>query len=115
MGKLIVANYKMNGDKYFYHSIQKKFNKLKLQDTKIILCPPFVYLPTFKIKNKNFAIGSQDISNKIDNKSTGQISPKMLTEFGVEYCLINHSERKILGEGLSTAKEKIKNSINAGM
>ena len=52
MGKFIVANYKMNGDKAFYQNVQNKFNNLKLQDTKIILCPPFVYLPNFKIKNK---------------------------------------------------------------
>ena len=52
MGKLIVANYKMNGDKSFYQNVQEKFKKLKLQDTKIILCPPFVYLPNLKINNK---------------------------------------------------------------
>ena len=57
MHKLIVANFKMNGDKKFYLQVNKLFNKLKLQDTKIILCPPFVYFPFLKSKNKNIKIG----------------------------------------------------------
>lgn len=107
MGKLIVANYKMNGDKNFYQNVQEKFKKLKLQDTKIILCPPFVYLPNLKINNKLVEIGAQDITNKIDNKSTGQIGPNMLKEFNVKYCLVGHFERQELGETLDIISKKI--------
>lgn len=112
MCNIVVANYKMNGDIKFYQNIQNKFKKLKLQDTKIILCPPFVYLPFLKINNKNVELGAQDIANKIDNKSTGQISPKMLNEFNVKYCLIGHYEKRILGESLKDIKDKISNALN---
>lgn len=112
MHKIIVANYKMNGDKKFYQTVQNKFNELKLRDTKVILCPPFVYLPSLKINNKNVEISSQDISNLDDGKSTGQISGKMLKEFNVKYCLIGHFEKRILGENLHIIKEKISNAIN---
>ena len=111
MGKIIVANYKMNGDKNFYQDVQKKINNLKLQDTKIILCPPFVYLPFLQINNKNVELGAQDISNLNNNKSTGQIAPKMLKEFNVEYCLIGHLERRVLGENVEILKNKISNAI----
>ena len=37
MGKLIVANYKMNGDKKFFVNVQKKVSKIKLKDTKVII------------------------------------------------------------------------------
>ena len=80
MKKLFVANYKMNGDKNFYQKVNKVFNKLKSEDT-IVLCPPFVYMPLLKIKNKSVFIGSQDISDCENKKSTGQISAKMLKEF----------------------------------
>ena len=111
MGKIIVANYKMNGDKTFYRNVQKKFNNLKLQDTKIILCPPFVYLPHLQINNKNVEIGAQDISNLNNDKSTGQISANMLKEFNVKYCLIGHLERRNLGENLEILKNKISNAV----
>ena len=111
MSKLIVANYKMNGDKTFYQNIQNKYNNLKLQDTKIILCPPFVYLSFLQINNKNIKLGSQDISNVNNDKSTGQISAKMLKEFNVEYCLVGHLERRALGENLEILKAKISNAI----
>ena len=111
MSKLIVANYKMNGDKAFYQNVQNKFNNLKLQDTKIILCPPFVYLPSLKINNKNVKLGAQDISNVNNDKSTGQISANMLNEFNVEYCLVGHLERRALGENLEILKAKILNAI----
>lgn len=111
MGKIIVANYKMNGDKNFYQNVQKKINNLKLQDTKIILCPPFVYLPYMQINNKNVELGAQDISNLSNNKSTGQIAPEMLKEFNVKYCLIGHFERRALGENLEILKSKILNAV----
>ena len=108
MEKLLVANYKMNGDKNFYIAVQKVINKIKVKDTKIVLCPPFVYMPFFKIKNKNLYLGSQDVSNVLNKQSTGQTSPKMLKEFGVSYTLIGHSERRALGETDSIVADKVK-------
>lgn len=115
MHKLVVANYKMNGSVDFYSSAQKKINKLKLKDTNIVLCPPFVYLPFFKIKNKNVALGCQDISNKVNKKCTGQISPLMLNEFGVKYCIIGHSERRSNGETNIQVCEKVKTACENGI
>lgn len=106
--KLLVANYKMNGDKNFYKAIQKVVNKVKVKDTKIVLCPPFVYMPFFKIKNKDIELGSQDISNVLNKQSTGQTSPKMLNEFNVTYTLIGHSERRALGETNEIVADKVK-------
>ena len=73
MEKLLVANYKMNGNQNFYKKVNKVVNKLKMKDT-IVLCPPFVYMPFFKIKNKNVFLGAQDVCSQINKKSTGQIS-----------------------------------------
>lgn len=108
MHKIIVANYKMNGDKRFYSSIHKKLNKLKLMDTELVLCPPFLYLPFLNIKNKQIKIGAQTISNYVNNKSTGQISPKMLKEFNVDYVIIGHSEARKAGETNQIIAEKVK-------
>lgn len=109
MKKLFVANYKMNGDKNFYQKVNKVINKLKIADT-VVLCPPFVYMPFFKIKNKNVLLGTQDIANVENKKSTGQISAKMLNEFGYKYAIIGHSERREIGETDSQIAKKVKYS-----
>ncbi len=106
MKKLLVANYKMNGDKNFYKNINKVFNKLKSEDT-VILCPPFVYMPYFKLKNKNVFLGSQDVSDCQNKKSTGQISVTMLNDLGVKYSIVGHSERRAIGETDEIVAQKV--------
>ena len=66
MQKLIVANYKMNGSAEFYNSVKSVMNNLKVKDTEIVLCPPFIYLPNLEIKNNNISVGVQDISIEIN-------------------------------------------------
>lgn len=112
MRRLIVANYKMNGDKKLFAKIIKEVNKVKVRDTKIVLCPPFVYLDEFNLKNKNVELGCQDITNQENSKSTGQISPKMLLEFGVKYVIIGHSERRKIGETDEQINQKINICLN---
>ena len=111
MHKFIVANYKMNGNSKFYVEAMKKFNKVRLKDTKIILCPPFVYVHNLKIKSKFVELGAQDISNQENNKSTGQISGNMLNEFKVKYVIIGHSERRSLNETDEMVLNKVTNAI----
>lgn len=111
MDKLLIANFKMTGNKQFYLAVNKNFNKIKLQDTKVILCPPFVYLPFFKIKNKRVFLSSQDISNVKNNKATGQISAEMLKEFCVKYCIIGHKELREAGDNIDILRQKIHNAI----
>ena len=94
---IFVANYKMNGDKKFYQKVNRVFNRLQSEDT-VILCPPFVYMSSLKLKNEKVFLGAQDISCCYDKKSTGQISPIMLKEFDVKYTIVGHSERREIGE-----------------
>ena len=97
MNKLIVANYKMNGNADFYKKVSQKVNSLKLKDT-VVLCPPFVYMSSLKLRNEKVCLGSQDIAGDVNKKSTGQISPKMLKEFDAKYSIVGHSERREIGE-----------------
>ncbi len=115
MPKVIVANYKMNGSKKLYATIVKKINKLKVMDTRIVLCPPFVYLDEFRLKNRSVSLGCQDITNEDNSKSTGQISPSMLLEFRVKYVIVGHSERRKLGEKDEQINEKVKICLNNGL
>ena len=111
---IFVANYKMNGNKDFYQKVNKVVNKLKLKDT-VVLCPPFVYMPFLKIRNKNVFLGAQDISNINNTKSTGQTSPVMLNEFGAKFAIVGHSERRANGESDNMVAEKVLNAQEHGI
>lgn len=111
MKKLLVANFKMNGNKDFYQKVNKVVNKIAVKDT-VVLCPPFVYMPYFKIKNKNVFIGTQDMAGFENGKSTGQISPNMLKDFDVTYSILGHSERRAIGETNEIVAQKVKHAID---
>lgn len=108
----IVANFKMNGSVDFYKAIQKEMKIHKDKDTKIILCPPFIYLPFLKVNNKNVFLGAQDIAGRESVKGTGKISGQMLKEFNVSHCIVGHCELKDDDEMIvCKIKKAIKNKI----
>lgn len=100
MQKLIVGNLKMNllspqeRDRYLAW-MDKELKNKKLENSEIVLCPPYVYLEAFKNwKNKKVKIGAQNMFPEEKGSYTGEISPAMLKNFGCEYVIIGHSERK---------------------
>lgn len=109
-----VANYKMNGDKNFFISQVQELNKIDTKDTKIVLCPPFIYLPFFEVR-KGISLGAQDVANAVKGRSTGQVSATMLKEFQVEYAIIGHSERRANGETNSQIVDKVKCALDLGI
>ena len=119
MEKLIVGNLKMNiisdtERENYFKSFKKSIGNKKLERTKIILCPPVIHLETFtkKIKNKNVSFGVQNIYYENKGAYTGEISPAMVKNFGGEYAIIGHSERrKYFNETDETVNQKIKLSL----
>ncbi|MBR1987923.1 MAG: triose-phosphate isomerase [Clostridia bacterium] len=109
-----VANYKMNGDKEFFLSQVQELNKIDTKDTKIVLCPPFIYLPFFKV-NERISLGAQDVANAMKGRSTGQVSATMLKEFDAEYVIIGHSERRSNGETNTQIVDKVKCALELGL
>src|SRR3989344_4271831 len=96
MSKIIIANWKMNPQTYA-EAEQLMFSVMgtaKEKNTKVIICPPFVWLTDLSRKYKNeISFGAQDIFWEDSGAYTGEISPKMLFSSGVEYVIVGHSER----------------------
>jgi triosephosphate isomerase len=116
MQKIIVGNLKMNlltiaeRDRYF-ESIKKEMRNKQFANTQIVLCPPAVHFESFvkKIKTKNISIGAQNIFWEERGSYTGEISASMVKNFGVEYVIVGHSERrKYFFETNEIANAKIK-------
>jgi triosephosphate isomerase len=93
--------------------LKTKSSKLKAD---LVVCPPFIYLSELKIKNLKLKIGAQNVFWANDGAYTGEISPKMIKNLGVEYVIIGHSERrKFLGETDETINRKVKAALKAGL
>src|SRR3989344_1130169 len=110
--RLIIANWKMNpttlieAKKIF---IKSKLLSAKLKKTSIIVCPPSVYLSAFRIKkSQKFSLGAQDIFWKLSGAHTGEISPLMIANLGASFCIVGHSERRILGETDEVVSKKLR-------
>jgi triosephosphate isomerase len=101
MRKQIVAgNWKMN--KTFSEAetllteIAEALDDVELKDAEVILCPPALYLEmaTDVAFESNFTVGAQNVYPEDSGAFTGEISPLMLKELNVSYCIIGHSERR---------------------
>ncbi|MDP3948431.1 MAG: triose-phosphate isomerase [bacterium] len=119
MKKLIVANWKMNPDRFskaelLVNAVQKKAALEK--NVKIVLCLPYPWLTDISHKKyKGLNFGAQNVFWENNGAYTGEVSPTMLKNSGVEYVIIGHSERRRLGETDEIINKKIKATLKAGL
>jgi triosephosphate isomerase (TIM) len=98
--KMVAGNWKMN--KTFSEAedliaeIAEELDELPLDETVVILCPPYIYLElaTDIAEESKFHVGAQNVNDNDFGAFTGEISAPMLNELEVEYCIIGHSERR---------------------
>ena len=119
MNTFFVGNWKQNPKTVreaivLAKTIQKGIQK-NLQQ-KIILCVPSVYIAELaRLKIKNMALGTQDVSTYREGSHTGEIAASHVASVGVSYVIVGHSERRRMGETSAMICEKIKNAFAAGL
>lgn len=95
---LIVANWKLNGNKKtikeLIYNIKKNISPTK--NCEIVIAPPVIYLDYVKklIDNTKITLAAQNVDENLTGAFTGEISVDMLKDIGVKYVIIGHSERK---------------------
>jgi len=97
MKPLIVANWKCNpttleGAKLLFNSVKRGIQNIR--NLEVVICPPFPYLSIINNQLSIIKLGAQDCFWEERGAYTGEISPKMLKDLGVEYVIIGHSERR---------------------
>ena len=121
MKPFLIANWKMNPETV--QEASKLFNSLykgikNNKKVKIVVCPPFVYLPMLKSSvlaksSGGLTLGSQNCFWERKGAFTGEISPSMLKYLGCKYIILGHSERrKYLKETDQMINRKIKLAIS---
>lgn len=92
-----MANWKMNGDLSMVQHYIQRLNEAELNSNmELIVYPPTIYIPEFYhlADHSKFSWGAQNISFQSKGALTGEISASMLQDFGCNYVLVGHSERR---------------------
>ncbi|BDE07707.1 triosephosphate isomerase [Vulcanimicrobium alpinum] len=91
---------------------------LPLDDVDAVLCPPFTALAAAgaALAGSRVGLGAQNVSWAEQGALTGEIAPAMLTECGVRWVVIGHSERRAMfGELDERVKEKARIALAHGL
>lgn len=95
---LVAGNWKMNGSLAMASELLQgiKAGAADVTNADLAVCPPFVYLPAVQaeLSGSPVAWGGQDVSVQDGGAYTGEIAGPMLAEFGCQYAIIGHSERR---------------------
>ena len=117
---LIVGNWKMHKTiaqtRAFVAALRAL--PLALDQVDAIVCPPFTALAAAReeLAGSAIGLGAQNMNWAQSGPFTGEISPLMLTEIGVGWVVLGHSERRALfGELDERVNEKVRAALAHGI
>lgn len=116
---IIAGNWKMNNTiKEGLDLIEAIKSKYLDGNVEKVVCVPFTLLKDVKeaLKGTDIKIGAQNMHWEESGAFTGEVSPLMLGEIGVDYVIIGHSERRqYFLETDKTVNKKIKSALSHGI
>lgn len=117
----IGGNWKANGN---VESVKKLVNILnsgsKADNVDVLVFPPAIFLGYVKDNlNDNYHVGAQNVAKDCYGAYTGEVCAAMLKDFGIDWTIIGHSERREgfghEGESNELVAEKTKTAIDNGL
>ncbi len=113
---IIAGNWKMNKTVAEAVTLIEQIKPL-VKDAKceVVVCPTFLCLDAVikAAKGTNIKVGAQNMHFEENGAYTGEVSPGMLKDMGVEYVIIGHSERRqYFNETDATVNKKLKAAYN---
>ncbi len=118
---IIAGNWKMNNDVEESLKLAESLKKLSKDFDKnvdVLICPVFTSLYAVKeaLNGSGIKIGAQNMHFEEKGAYTGEISPIMLKNMGIEYVIIGHSERRqYFNETDETVNKKLKSALKYGI
>lgn len=76
--------------------VQELKQKVAHAQVEVVVCPPFTALAQVAeaLKGSNIGVAAQNMHWEAQGAYTGEISPLMLKELGIQYVVLGHSERR---------------------
>ena len=109
--KYIAGNWKMNMTPSEGAAFAKELAEaIKDTNSKVMVAPPYVTIPAVleAIKGSKLIVAAQNMANHENGAFTGEVSPLMLKDLGVNDVILGHSERRsIYGESDEVVNEKL--------
>ena len=87
----------------------------KLKKTTAVIAPAFVHIANFSKKKSKILWGAQDVCEKSEGAITGEVSVKMLKDLNVEFVIIGHSNRRMMGESNELIAKKVVTTLAEGL
>lgn len=101
----------------YLQELEKQIQDIDCNDIELFVIPSYTSLPAAVscIQQSRIKIGSQNMCWEEQGQFTGEISPLMLTELGVDLVMIGHSERRhVFGESNEEENLKVKSVLSHG-
>ena len=116
---VIAGNWKMNKNRKEARALIEELKPLVAgAGCDVVICVPYTNLETALslTAGSNIKVGAENCHWAESGAFTGEISASMLTEMGVEYVIIGHSERRqSFGETAITVNKRVHAALNAGL
>ncbi len=117
--KIIAGNWKMNMTPKQAVALIETLKPLVVTDeADVVFCVPAIdIIPALDaVKGTNIAIGAENMYFEEKGAYTGEIAPNMLTEVGVQYVILGHSERReYFAETNETVNKKVLKAFEHGL
>ena len=116
---LIAGNWKMNKTVAETAAYLEAIINEDLPDTvDVVCCPTFVALPTaaMVVTGSQIELGAQNVHWETNGAFTAEVAAPMLTEIGVKWAIVGHSERRTLfAESDETALDRARAGQEGGL
>ncbi|XP_027003965.1 triosephosphate isomerase B [Tachysurus fulvidraco] len=112
------GNWKLNGDKKSLGELINTLNSAKLNaDTDVVCGAPSIYLDFARSKlDPKIGVAAQNCYKVAKGAFTGEISPAMIKDCGVEWVILGHSERRhVFGESDELIGQKVAHALESGL
>ncbi|MDR1495663.1 MAG: triose-phosphate isomerase [Clostridiales Family XIII bacterium] len=117
--KLIAGNWKMYKTTAEALAFASEFTNIyRGGEHEIALCVPFTQISALKevLADSDVKLGAQNMHFEEEGAYTGEISPSMLVEIGVDYVVVGHSERRqYFAETDEIVGKKVKKAFEHGI
>ena len=117
--KIIAGNWKMNKTPSEAKALIEELKPLVAnEDVDVVFCVPAIdIIPVAEaVKGTNIQVGAENMYFEESGAYTGEISPAMLTDAGVKYVVLGHSERReYFAETNETVNKKMLKAFEHGL